>query len=391
MTTETIIALEEAYQIPTYNKIPLALEKGAGRHVWDADGNRYLDFYGGHCVTVLGHCPPRVVEAVQHQAGQLMFYSNVAYSRIRAQAAKAVAQMMPEGLQHVFFCNSGSEANEAALKLARKWTGKTGIIAMEGSFHGRTLGSLATTWASKYRAPYAEVLPPTHFVPFGDPEAVAKQLKTGDIAAVILEPIQSMAGIQVASTSYFEQLRVLCDQYGAALIFDEVQTGVGRTGTFSISESLRVFPDLSTMAKSLGAGVPVGATFVSDAIAQSVKYGDQGTTFGGGMLAMAAVRATVETLQEDDLMAQAHHIFDHIHSALSTKVAAVRGKGCLIGVELHGRVAPVLAALREARVLAGGAVPPNVMRLMPALNTTDEELEHFCTAMVQALSTVETV
>lgn len=391
LNTETIMALEDAFQIPTYKKMPLALEKGRGRHVWDADGNRYLDFYGGHCVTVLGHCPPRVVEAVQHQAGHLMFYSNVAYSSIRARAAQAVAEMMPVGLRHVFFCNSGTEANETALKLARKSTGKTGLIAMTGGFHGRTMGSLAATWAEKYRAPYASALAPAQFVPFGEVDPVAQRLAAGDIAAVILEPIQSMAGIQVAPKAYFEQLRVLCDHYGAALIFDEVQTGVGRTGTFSIAESLGVMPDLSTMAKSLGAGMPVGATFVSDAIAKQVQYGDQGSTFGGGMLAMAAVLATMQTLREENLMARAEQIFTHLHTALSPRVVEVRGQGCLIGVVLHGPSAPVLAALRTAGVLAGGAVPPNVIRLMPPLNTTDEELDHFCAAMEEALATVYTV
>ena len=208
MTTQEIVQTEEAFQIPTYGKYPIALVRGEGCYVWDADGNRYMDFYGGHCVTLLGHCPPKVVAAVQQQAETLMFYSNVTYSPVRAQAAKMIAEAAPSGLGHVFFCNSGTEANETALKLARSWTGKPGVIAMEAGFHGRTLGSLAVTANPKYRKPYAAVLPETTFVPFGDAGAVAEVLASReDIAAIILEPIQSMAGIIEAPDAYFQALR----------------------------------------------------------------------------------------------------------------------------------------------------------------------------------------
>ncbi|MEM1269940.1 MAG: aspartate aminotransferase family protein [Bacteroidota bacterium] len=382
-TTASTIQTEDLFQIPTYKKMPMALERGEGRYVWDQEGRRYLDFYGGHCVTILGHCPPRVVSAVSEQAGTLMFYSNVAYSPVRAEAAQALATLAPEGMGHLFFCNSGTEANETALKLARTSTGKAGVLGMEGGFHGRTLGSLATTWANKYRAPFRSVLPDTVFAPFGDLEAAAAAMERhGDIAAVILEPIQSMAGIQTAEASYFEGLRQLCDQHGASLIFDEVQTGVGRTGTFSIADTLGVKPDLITMAKSLGSGMPVGAVFVSDAIAEKVGYGDQGTTFGGGMLAMAAVKAVADTIVNDALMDRAPVIFERVKQGIEQLpgVVAVRGQGCLIGVELDGPAAPVLAALRDQGVIAGGAVPPNVIRLMPPLNTTDEEIDEFVTA-----------
>lgn len=386
MTTSAAVRLEDAYQIPTYTKMPLALVRGEGSYVWDAEGNRYLDFYGGHCVTLLGHCPPRVVQAVQQQAQTLMFYSNVAYSPVRARAAKLLAEAAPEGLGHVFFCSSGTEANETALKLARKAAGKSGVVAMEGGFHGRTLGSLATTWNARYRTPYADVLPETHFIPFGDLDAAKAALSKGNIAAVILEPIQSMAGVVSAPMAYYEALRALCDEEGVLLIFDEVQTGVGRTGTFSISEQLGIKPDLITLAKSLGSGVPVGAVLASGSIAATVEPGDQGSTFGGGMLAMAALTATLETIMEDDLMLRAHSIFLQIREAVGPMVRSVRGRGCLIGLELHAPAAPLLTALRAQGVLAGTSGDPNVLRLMPPLTVSDVEIARFAAAFDVALA-----
>ena len=383
MNTADVIHTEDTLQIPTYARYPLALVRGEGAYVWDTDGNRYLDFYGGHCVTLLGHCPARVVAAVQAQAAALMFYSNVVYSPVRARATALLTGFAPEGLRHVFFCNSGTEANETALKLARKGTGKPGLLATEGGFHGRTLGSLAATWNPKYRAPYAAVLPETTFVPFGDAEAVARVLaERDDVGAMILEPIQSMAGVTEAPPAYFRRLRELCDAHGVALIFDEVQTGVGRTGTFCISEQIGVQPDLITLAKSLGSGVPVGAVLVADALAEGIATGDQGTTFGGGMLAMAAVTATLETLRDERLMLRAPVIFDRIATGLASHVRAVRGRGCLLGLALDGPAKPVLTRLREAGILAGAAADPNVIRLMPPLNTPDEALDTFLDAFV---------
>jgi acetylornithine/succinyldiaminopimelate/putrescine aminotransferase len=281
MNTNQTIALEDAYQLPTYKKMPVAVARGEGCYVWDVEGQRFLDFYGGHCVTALGHCPEKVVTAVQQQAATLMFYSNAVYSPVRAQAAASLCALAPDGLGHVFFCNSGTEANETALKLARKWTGKSGLVAMVGGFHGRTLGSLAATWNPRYRTPHKAVLPHTHFVAFGDLEEVEALLTSHeDIAAVILEPIQSMAGVLEAPAEYFRALRALCNRSGVALIFDEIQTGVGRTGTFSISEQLGVVPDLITLAKSLGSGVPVGAVLASDAVAEAPPGSARGAPRG---------------------------------------------------------------------------------------------------------------
>jgi acetylornithine aminotransferase/acetylornithine/N-succinyldiaminopimelate aminotransferase len=380
------IDLENALEIPTYSKMPMALVRGEGSYVWDESGNRYLDFYGGHCVALLGHCPPRVVKAVQEQAEKLLFYSNVAHSPVRAEAAQKLTALAPDGEDwSVFFANSGSEANETALKLARTSTGRSRVVAMQEGFHGRTIGSLATTYKSSYREPYLDILPDTTFVPLGDASAVAEELSAGDVAAVILEPIQSIAGMRMADLGFVQELRALCDAHDTCLIFDEVQTGVGRTGTFSMSDHFGVRPDLISLAKSLGAGVPVSAVLVADAVAQTVEPGDQGSTFGGGMLAMAAVSAALDTLVDDDLMERATEIHTQIQEQVGPHGAEVRGKGCLIGLRLDRPAAPVKSALLEQGVLVGTSADPHVLRIMPPLTSTDEDValfaETFATVM----------
>ena len=385
MDTAETIAIEQKREIPTYDKMPMALVRGEGPYVWDAEGTRYLDFYGGHCVSLLGHCHPNVVAAVQAQAERLIFYSNVAHSPVRARAARRLAGLAPDGLGNVFFANSGSEANETALKLARTYTGRSGVVAMEQGWHGRTLGSLATTHDETYRAPYTDVLPETTWVPVGDLDAAEAVLSSEEIAAVLLEPIQSIAGMRTMPADYVQGLRALCDATGTLLIFDEVQTGVGRTGTFSMSESLGATPDLIALAKSLGAGVPVSAVLVDDAVAAAVEPGDQGSTFGGGMLAMAAVEATLRTLVEDDLMGRATDIHTQVAEAVGPVVEEVRGRGCLMGLKLNRPAEPVIDALRDQNVLVGGSSDPHVMRLMPPLIVSDDDVAAFAEALHAAL------
>ncbi|MCS3649231.1 acetylornithine aminotransferase/acetylornithine/N-succinyldiaminopimelate aminotransferase [Salinibacter ruber] len=385
MTTAETIDIEQQLEIPTYDKMPMALVRGEGPYVWDAEGTRYLDFYGGHCVSLLGHCHPNVVAAVQAQAEQLIFYSNVAHSPVRARAARRLTDLAPDGLGNVFFANSGSEANETALKLARTYTGRSGVVAMEQGWHGRTLGSLATTHDETYRAPYADVLPETTWVPVGDLDAAEAVLSSEEIAAVLLEPIQSIAGMRAMPADYVQGLRALCDATGTLLIFDEVQTGVGRTGTFSMSDPLGATPDLIALAKSLGAGVPVSAVLVDDAVAAAVDPGDQGSTFGGGMLAMAAVEATLRTLVEDDLMGRATDIHTQVAEAVGPVVEEVRGRGCLMGLKLNRPAEPVIDALRDQNVLVGGSSDPHVMRLMPPLVVSDDDVTAFAEALHAAL------
>ncbi|MEP0545663.1 MAG: aspartate aminotransferase family protein [Rhodothermales bacterium] len=381
-------ALEDAWTLPTYAKPPVALVRGEGVTVWDTEGNSYLDLYGGHCVALLGHCPPRVVDAIRRQAGELLFYSNAMYSPVRAEAAQKLAALAPDGLGRVFFCNSGTEANETALKLARAFTGRPAIVAMTGGFHGRTLGSLATTWGDHYHAPYRAALPATRFVPFGDADAAEAALASGDVAAVILEPIQSMAGIVEAAPDYYRALRDLCDTHGTLLIFDEVQTGVGRTGQFTYGAHVGVTPDLITLAKSLGAGVPVGATLVHERIAATVQSGDQGTTFGGGMLAMAAVAATLDTLVDEALMPRAEALFARFRDALTALdgVVDVRGRGGLIGVEFDRPAKPVVGALRERGILVGSSNEQHTLRLMPPLVTPFDAADTLASALSDVLA-----
>ncbi len=388
MNTQTILHDEDTFLIPTYKKMPLALVRGEGCYVWDADGNRYLDFYGGHCVTALGHCPPRVVNAIQRQSKQLLFYSNVVYSDVRARAAKLLSEMAP--LHRIFFCNSGTEAIETALKIARKSTGRSGIISTMNGFHGRTLGSLAATWNPSYRDPFKEVLAPTHyFAKFGDLASVEAILSDNDdIAAILIEPIQSIGGIVEASTDYYVGLRKICDEYNILLIFDEIQTGVGRTGTFSISEQLGLIPDMITLAKSLGSGIPVGAVLLSDSLSDEVQYGDQGSTFGGGMIAMSAVTATLEAIHEEGLMERAPKIYDAIMTALEPYALEVRGRGCLIGIRVDSPMSSTLATLRQHGVLAGGSGDPHVMRIMPPLITESSHIEEFSAAFKSAMEHV---
>ncbi|MBT8398848.1 MAG: aspartate aminotransferase family protein [Rhodothermia bacterium] len=386
MKTQDIIELEDQFQLATYAKLPIAVERGIGCYLWDADGRKYLDFYGGHCVTPLGHCPPAVVEAIREQAGKLLFYSNVVYNATRARAAELLVSILPSFIDRVFFCNSGTEANETALKLARKATGRPRVVAFKQAFHGRTLGSLSVTWNERYRAPYLEVLGPTTFVPLNNLDAVNEAVGQGDVAAVIVEPIQSMAGMVEVDSSFLTELGNACRNSGTMLILDEVQTGVGRTGTFSISEQMDVEPDLITMAKSLGSGIPVGAVLATRAVADTVELADQGTTFGGGMIAMAAVIATLETVVGEGLMDRAAEIFDSIERGVAGLGVSVRGRGCLIGIELDRPAKPVIAALREDGVLVGGSGDPRVIRLMPPLNTPDDVVDEFLASFKRVMA-----
>ena len=391
MTTDEIVNLENKLEIPTYSKMPMALVEGDGAYVWDAEGTRYLDFYGGHCVSLLGHSPAPVVEAIKEQAEKLLFYSNVAHSPVRAQAAERLTSLAPEERDwQVFFANSGSEANETSLKLARKYTGRSGVVALEDGWHGRTLGSLATTHDETYRTPYLDVLPETTWIPVGDLDAADEALAGEDVAVVLLEPIQSIAGMKEVPADFVQGLRDLCDTYGTLLAFDEVQTGVGRTGAFSMAEHLgqadaSATPDLISLAKSLGAGVPVSSVLVTEKVAMTVESGDQGSTYGGGMLAMAAVKATLETLVEKNLMARATDIHEQVREHVGPVVEEVRGRGCLMGLKLDRPVGPVKDALREQGVLVGGSSDPHVMRLMPPLVVSDDDVKTFADALHTAL------
>ncbi|MDF1701311.1 MAG: aspartate aminotransferase family protein [Planctomycetota bacterium] len=386
-STEAIRAIEDARQVPTYAKLPIALVRGRGSYVWDADGKRYLDLYGGHAVALTGHCHPRVVEAIRAQAGRLLFFSNVVYNDVRAAAVEALAELAPAGLRSAFLCNSGAEANETALKLARKHTGRMRVVSMQEGFHGRTLGALGATGIRGYRDP-AYPIPTAHtYVPYGDIEALGAALGD-DVAAVILEPIPSMGGIQVAEPEYFQALRRLCDEHGTLLLFDEVQTGFGRTGTMWFGEHVDVRPDLITGAKGIASGFPAGVCFVREDLAAQVQPGEQGTTFGGGPLASAAIAATARCLLDEGLPANAARVGAVLAEALAPHpaVTAVRGRGLLFGFDLDRPAKPVVRALVDEGVLCGGAGGnPHQIRLLPPLTLTEDEAREWLPALDRAL------
>jgi acetylornithine/succinyldiaminopimelate/putrescine aminotransferase len=386
-------AVEDAYQLKTYAKLGLALERGRGAYVFDADGRRYLDFYGGHCVATTGHCHPHVVAAIREQAEKLLFYSNVVYSGIRAEAARAVVGLAPPGMTQVFFCNSGTEANEHALLAARRHTGRTTVLAMHGGFHGRTAGSLSVTGLPKYRP--GPPPPGVRFVEFGQLDGARRELEAadGDAAAVILEPVQSMAGVCAAPADYYRGLRRLCDRAGTLLVFDEVQTGFGRTGANFFCQTVGVTPDLITCAKGMASGVPMGAVLFSEATAARIVLGAHGSTFGGGPLACAAARATAEVLAAERLPDNAArtgaYLMESLRAGGICGLAEVRGAGLLIGVEFKAPAAGRLVqAMLRRGVLIGGSEDPRTVRLLPPLVIGRPECDEALAALRDAAAEV---
>ncbi len=361
--------------LETYAAFPFVLDHGRGDRVYDEDGSEYLDWYGGHCVTATGHSHPRVVAAIAEQAGRLLFYSAAARLRIREQAANALMSFVAgSGMSRVFFCNSGAEANENALKLAIKQTGRSGLLSFDGGWHGRTTLALAVTDDPKITDPYASVLPQSQRLPFADLAAL-ERFDFSTVAAVIVEPIQSMSGIRCASPAWFARLRELTAAAGTWLIFDEIQTGVGRLGTPTAAEFHGVRPDALTLAKGLASGVPVGATLLSAERAAAVQSGDLGSTFGGGPLAMAALVATLQVIQEEELASHARDIGARLKQSLpGSAVTSVLGEGLLLGLRTAGPAAALKRHLFERRLLVGGSSDPQVLRLMPCLNVSEDAI-----------------
>ena len=283
--------------------MPIAAERGDGVWIYTSDGERYLDLYGGHAVAGTGHCHPHVVKALREQSEKLLFYSNLVYSETRAKAAQRLVSIAPPELTKAFFCNSGTESNENAMRMARMSTGREKIVSFAGGFHGRTADAISATFLGKYREIGKPNVPGHVEAEFGNIESV-REVADATVAAIILEPIQSMAGVKMAAPKFYRELRTLCDERGIVLIYDEVQTGVGRTGDWFFAGSDAgdtVVPDIVTLAKALGSGVPVSACLVREAITSKIKENDLGTTFGGGMLAMACVNATLEAIENDDM------------------------------------------------------------------------------------------
>ena len=377
--------LEERYQLATYKKMPIVAERGAGVWLYSSEGEKYLDLYGGHAVAGTGHSHPHVVQAIQTQAGKLLFYSNLVFSEARARAAEKLISLAPPPLAKTFFCNSGTEANENAMRMARMATGREKIITFTGGFHGRTADAISATFLGKYRELGKPNVPGHLEAEFGNIESV-RALADDDVAAIMLEPIQSMAGVVTAPPEFFLALRRLCDECGMVLIYDEVQTGVGRTGDwfFAGSEAAAgVVPDIITLAKALGSGIPVGACLVTEGISTKIKENDLGTTFGGGMVAMAAVRATLEAIENDGMLENVRSVETYLRHSLQEipEVVSVRGSGFLLGLEFQDSAAPVHKALLDRKIITGTSSNPRVLRLLPPLCLTTAEIEVFIDAL----------
>jgi acetylornithine/succinyldiaminopimelate/putrescine aminotransferase len=376
---EHIAAIEEQYQLATYEKMGIALERGEGSWVWTSEGDKYLDLYGGHAVCATGHAHQRVVDALKKQSEKILFYSNLVYSEVRAAAAEKLVSIAPANLTKAFFCNSGTEANENAMRMARLATGREKVITFTGGFHGRTADSISATFLGKYRELGKPNVPHHVAAEFGNSESL-RELAGSDTAAIMLEPIQSMAGVVEAQPEFFLALRAICDEFGIVLIFDEVQTGVGRTGNWFFSGSTvagGVEADIITLAKSLGSGVPVGACLVNIKIADKIKTNDLGTTFGGGMLAMAAVSATLDAIEQDQMLDNAEAVESYLRQRAKDipNLAGIRGKGCLLGLEFTEPCKPVHRKLLEEKIITGTSSHPNVLRLLPPLCVRKEEID----------------
>jgi len=395
MTNAEIVELAHQHLINVYGCLPLAFVKGRGSYLYDADGNRYLDFFCGLAVTSLGHGHPGVVRAIKDQAEKLTHVSNVFHCETTARLAQRLAEHFDGG--KIFFCNSGAEANEAAIKLARRWGHEQGggrfeILATLGSFHGRTLATLTATGQEKYHQGFEPLMPGFRLIPFDDPEAARAAIGEQTVA-IMVEPIQGEGGVVVPRVDYLKRLRELCDRARMLLIFDEVQVGMGRTGKLFAHQHAGVRPDILTLAKALGGGLPIGAMIAKSEIAASLGPGSHGSTFGGNPVACAAALAVLDALEKDHVLENATAIGDYLLAELraiargNDRIAEVRGQGMIIGVVLKQEARPVVDACLKERLLVN-ATAGNVLRLLPPLNLSREEADQGLAIIRRALNTM---
>lgn len=382
-----IISHEDVRTSGTYGKRGIAIVRGLGATLWDADGTQYIDCVGGQGAANLGHAHPAVVAAIQHQATQLISCPEIFHNDQRAAYLDELGAALPAGMGRLFLCNSGTEAVESALKFARLHTGRTQIVAAMRAFHGRTMGALSATYEPKYREPFEPLIPGVTHVPYDKIAALAAAV-SDQTAAVILEPVQGEGGVRPASPGYLAAAAEICRQHGALLLVDEVQTGFGRTGSlFAVSQD-GVTPDVLIMAKSMAGGVPMGAIAIHESLG-GFTPASHGSTFGGNPLACAAGRAALKALIDDDLPAHAarkgQYIMEYLNERQLSKVREVRGRGLLIGIELKERVQPTLVALMERGVLALPA-GPNVLRLLPPLVISDAEIDQALAIICEVLA-----
>jgi acetylornithine/N-succinyldiaminopimelate aminotransferase len=362
--------------LPVYPPMPVRPLSGHGSWLVDEDGEEWLDAYGGHAVASTGHSHPEVVRAIADQAARLLFYSTAVPLPQREALADKLAELCPEPLGRVFLCNSGAEANENALHLARRHTGRQTIVTLRGGWHGRTAATLACTDGPRYEeAARRAGMPLSRKVPFDDVAALEAAVGD-DVAAVLVEPIQGFAGARDCSPEFLAAARRLCDDRGAVLLFDEVQCGVGRCGAFAAAEAVGVTPDALTFAKGLAGGLPIGAVVATPALTESLAIGDLGSTFGGGPVPCAAALANIGVIEREGLIANAVSVGEHLaHGARSLGIGKVSGRGLLLGLHLGRPAVEVQKALFARRILTGTATDPKVLRLLPPLSFSMREAD----------------
>lgn len=383
------LEIEKRHDSGVYNKHELVIVRGEGAHVWDIEGRKYIDCVGGYGVANVGHSNPAVVQAVQEQAETLMILPQTLPSAKRAEFYQTLTRLTPKGLERVFPTNSGTESVEGALKFARAATGRKKFVSTMRAFHGRTFGSVSVTWEKKYREPFAPVVGPVEFVPYNDVEAL-KAAVDEETAAVIVEPVQGEGGVRPAIPEFLQAARALTKERGALLILDEIQTGFGRTGKLFALEHYGVVPDILTLAKGIGGGVPMGAIVMTDAVADAMPKGGHGTTFGGNPLAMAAGVAAMKYIEETRLWERAAELggwfMEELRSIDSPRVREVRGKGLMIGVELKERSAPYITQLEREHGVLTLAAGPTVIRFLPPLVIEKADLERVLEAVREVLA-----
>ncbi|MFN2105397.1 MAG: acetylornithine transaminase [Candidatus Promineifilaceae bacterium] len=396
MEAEDIIKLEADFVLQTYVRPDVVFTHGEGAVLYDSTGKPYLDFMSGIAVTALGHSDPDWVSAVCDQAGKLVHVSNLYHTAPHAMLAQRLVEN--SFADRVYFCNSGTEANEAAFKFARKYAretageeSKTKIVAFSGSFHGRTMGSLAATYKAHYREPFEPLMPGVVFISYNDSEA-AREAIDDQVCAVIVEPVQGEGGVRPATAEFLAALRALCDEHHALLIFDEVQCGLGRTGTLWAYESTGVTPDIMTLAKPLAGGLPIGATLVTQAVADVIKPGDHASTFAAGPLVCRAALTVFDRLSGPGFLANVRAQADYLQHRLSMLesdlIVEVRAAGLLVGVEMKIPVAPLIAGAREQGLLVINA-GDNVLRLAPPLIIDREAIDQAVIVMADILQEFE--
>lgn len=382
MKGSDVIALTEAHELRVYARYPVVLERGEGCRVWDDRGRCYLDLFGGLAVNVLGHCHPAVVAAVQEQTGRLLHASNLYYTK---PAARLLALLCEHSFaERIFLCNSGAEANEAAIKLARRYGATAGggrfeIITASGSFHGRTLAAVSATGQERFQRGFAPLVPGFRTVPYGDLGALEAAVRK-ETVAVMLEPIEGEGGVVVPDDGYLPAVRELCTRRGLLLILDEVQTGIGRTGRLFAYEHAGIVPDIMTLAKALGGGLPLGAMCTTDQLASCMGHGDHGSTFGGNPVACAAGAATLELVANEHFLENARRAGELLRGRLEeiagevAQVREVRGRGLMLGLELDRPARPVAEACLADGLIVN-ATAERVLRLLPPLTISAAEIE----------------